>query len=271
VDTARAARTAHTLARVGLWGALLTLAILAASVLLRLTTLIDADGAAHSRLPELVETMARLAHRIAAMGVTVIALLAAMIAFTARPAPRGRIAAVALILALTVILAILGRYTPGYKAAAVTLGNVVGGMLLACSFWWLRESAASPAAPSDPRAAALAVIAFVALLVQSALGALSSAMALRGAHDLEALHATTGVALAVLALFAAFPHRNRARTVLPARAVAIAVGFQLAFGAWMALSPDPRPWVLAWLQAMMACVLGLALVCLAVRSRGTGQ
>jgi len=267
VDADRAPRATRLLARVGSWSTVLTCAILAASVLLRLSTAFDAGGAAQSRLPELVETISRLAHRFAAMAVSVLALLAAMVAFTTRPLPRGRLAAVATILVLTVFLAVLGRYTPGYAAAAVTVGNVVGGMLLACAFWWLREDGLLRSAPPGPRAFVLAGTAFAALVGQSALGAATSAIALRSASALDPLHAAAGVACAILVGFAAWPHRHRASSRLPAGVAAGAVAMQLALGPLLALAGGARPAALAWAHGMVALALALALVSLAARSR----
>ncbi len=267
MDTARAQRATRLLGRVGHWGALLTLAILAASVLLRLSSFIDADGVAHSRLPGAVETVARLAHRVSAMAVSVLALLAAMIAFTTRPVPPGRIAAVVLILAVTVFLAILGRYTPGYRDAMVTLGNVLGGLLLVSAFWWLREHAAAIASGARAHEVALAWIAFAMLLAQAALGATTSALAMHGQRGLDAVHLGTGVAFLVLVAFAAWPHRKRAPTRALALRVALLTATQLAMGLFLAAASFGRPWALAWGHAMVACLLAMALVSLASRSR----
>ena len=268
VDIHRAERAARLLRRVGHWGALLTLAVLAASMLMRLTTAIDAEGAARSGLPEAIEAAARLGHRLAAMGVSVLALLAAMIAFTTRPAPPGRLVAVALVLALTVFLAVLGRYTPGYRAAIVTVGNVVGGIGLACAFWWLRERSSGIVPIARSREAALAWLAFAALVAQSGLGAATSALAMHGQRTLDPLHLAMGIAFAAFAALAAWPHRRRPGSARLALAVVLLVAFQFALGLFLASAVLGRPWPLAWTHAMGACALAIALTALAARSRG---
>ena len=65
----------RVLAAAGSWGAILTVTILAMSVLLRLGTEMKA-GVAVSTLPADVEQCARVAHRIAAGGVGLAAALA---------------------------------------------------------------------------------------------------------------------------------------------------------------------------------------------------
>lgn len=263
-DPARALRAGRLLARTGLWGTALTVVILAASVLLRLSTAFDAQGASISRLPEAVETAARLGHRVAAMAVTVMALFAAMVAFGARPAPRGRVIAVVTILVLTVFLAVLGRYTPGYAVPAVTLGNVLGGMLLACAFWWLREERGDTPFARGPLLAA--ELAFAALVVQAGVGAVASALALRGSTIADPLHAVTGTAFLACTLVAAGMHRGRATAGL-ARGIALVALAQFAAGAILALAGTARPWPLAWLHAMVALGLAVALTSLVARSR----
>ncbi len=77
----------RVMAAAGLWGALLTLVILAMSVLLRLGTQLQGDEAI-TMLPEGVERWARIAHRVAAMGVGLLAALALVTAWRGEPADR---------------------------------------------------------------------------------------------------------------------------------------------------------------------------------------
>lgn len=261
---ARALRAERLLAGVGLWGAALTLAVLGASVLLRLSTTFDAAGAAVSSLPEAMEAAARIAHRLAAMGVTVLALLAAWAAVASRPMPVGRVVAVAVILALTVFLAVLGRYTTGYRVPAVTLGNVVGGMSLACAFWWLRRQGLRGARTGPAWSARLAWLAFAALLAQSALGAAASALAMRGDRLLDPLHLAMGLLVVVLTGLAAWPHRKQRESRTFALGIALLAAFQFASGLFLAAAGSARPFAPAWIHAMTACALALGLIALAV-------
>jgi cytochrome c oxidase assembly protein subunit 15 len=269
----RALRAERMLGSIGLWGALLTLAVLAASVLLRLATSIDAAGNAVSSLPEAVETLARLAHRIAAMGVTVLALLAAGAAMAARPVPLGRFVAVVGILALTVFLAVIGRYTTGYKVPAVTLGNVVGGIALVCAFWWLNRQATRGSLEPAGHATAFAWLALAALLAQSGLGAATSALAMRGDRLLDPIHLAVGLLVVALTALAAWPHcKRRDSTCIFALGIAILAAFQFASGLFLAAAGAARPLAPAWIHALTACALGMGLIALAVRKpadRGT--
>lgn len=106
----------------------------------------------------------RALHRVSAVGVGVLVLGLALFGWSRF----GRAARVAVVIALadTVLLSWLGRYTP-HDLPLVTIGNVVGGFVLAGAFGWI---AASPArAPAVVRADrggfALAAIAIGLLAV----------------------------------------------------------------------------------------------------------
>ena len=259
----RALRAERFLGTVGLWGAILTLGVLAASVLLRLATSLDAAGNAVSQLPETVELLARLAHRIAAMGVTVLALLAAWAAVASRPVPPGRLIAVASVLALTVFLAVIGRYPSGYKVAGITLGNVVGGISLVSAFWWLHRQALPGSI--EARAARYAWLAFAALLAQAGLGAATSVLAMRGVRILDPLHLSMGAIVVALTVLAAWPHRKRRETGIFAFSVVLLAAFQFASGVFLAAAGAARPLAPAWLHALTACALAMGLVSLTSR------
>lgn len=250
---------ATSLAAAGLWGAILMAAIVATSALLRLATAIDSSGEAVSTLPHAVEAAMRLAHRIAAMAVGVLAAFVAMAALAKRPVPWPRLAAVAAIVALTVLLAAIGRHTTGYRSAAVSVGNVAGGTALACAFWWLRER---ERLRLDARRAPLPLIALAALLAQSGAGAAASTLALRGDESLASLH--LGLAALFVALAAAATWRYRARRG-PAIALVVLAVFTIACGAWRLAAAGAPALALAWAHAMLGAALGLALVSLAVR------
>jgi cytochrome c oxidase assembly protein subunit 15 len=72
-------------------------------------------------------------------------------------------------------LATLGRATPGALVPAVAIGNVLGGMLMACLLWWLALGSppARPIAPGWVRA--LSWAALLLTLGQIGLGVLTSA------------------------------------------------------------------------------------------------
>lgn len=249
----------RSLAAAGLWGTVLMAGIVATSALLRLAAQVDSSGEAVSTLPQLAEGAARLAHRIAAMGAGVLAAFVALAAMAKRPAPWPRLAAAVTIVALTVLLAAVGRHTAGYRVAAVSVVNVVGGTALACAFWWLREHERFAAAD---RSGWLAWIALAALFAQSGAGAASSTLALRGDHSLGTLHLGLAALFVLLASSAAWRyHAHRS----PAIAVAALAGLELALGSWSLGAGDARPLALAWMHAMTGAALGPVLVSLAVR------
>ena len=183
---------------IGAWGAALTVVILAMSVLLRLGTRIEA-GEAVSMLPGAMEQAARIAHRLAAMGVGVLAALALVLAWKEHPVPRARRYAVVAIVGLTLLLASIGRYTPGYRIDAVTIANVAGGVALAAAFALLR-AAGGP----ETRIDGVAAGALGLLLVLAGLGAATDAAALRGEHAFGPVHFWVAALFIGLALAAAW-------------------------------------------------------------------
>lgn len=245
----------RTLATAGLWGALLTAVILAMSVLLRLGTHIEA-GEAVSTLPPSVEQWARLAHRIAAMAVGLLAALALVAVVRERPMQRALLAPVACVIALTLLLASIGRYTPGYRVDLVTILNVMGGTALAAAFWWLRAPAPTLRGMDFVAAAALGL-----LLTLAALGAAADAAAMRGARILGPLHVVLGTFFIMLALLAAWRQRRRRGLAI---AVAALVALQFVLGFVLVGATVPRPIGPGWLHAMVALALALLLVSLAV-------
>jgi hypothetical protein len=266
--------SAVRLARIGTWGAILTFAILMASALLRLTSGVEA-GEAHSLLPPAVETGARIAHRISAMGVAILAALALVVSLRVRPVPASRLVAVCAIVAFTLVLAMIGRYTPGYRLAAVTVVNVAAGTALACAFWWLRELAV------PGRISAVAVAALALLLAQAAVGAAASSAAMWGGRGFGPpgsvawggppgsvawggppgsvawggpLH--VWVAMLFVIVVAAASWQQRQRRVLVAAILSLTAA-QLALGVYLVGARSPT---LALAHAAVAAVLGLLLV-----------
>lgn len=248
----------RTLTVAGLWGAVLTAVILAMSVLLRLGTHIEA-GEAVSVLPADVEQWARIAHRIAAMGVGVLAALALVALARGGEPLRGRRAVVGCIVALTLLLAIIGRYTPGYRHDLVTVVNVAGGVGLTAAFWrlWLP---ASGRAPGDP----VAWMAFGTLLLLTAYGAATDAAAMRGQSAFGPLHLLVATVFVALVLAAAW--RQRHRHLLIGALLAL-TGAQFTLGFFVAAALASRPIALAWPHALISLALALMLVSLSQRRR----
>lgn len=175
-----------------------------------------AQGQAVATTPPGV-TAARMAHRVVASMVLVLALTLTWTTLRPRPLLRREAALAAAILALTLGLAVLGVFTPGARAPAVMLGNLLGGFLTFAL-------CARLAAPQEPGRAGLggwAIAAALAVVLQAALGALvSRAHALPGpdSTSLQALH-DTGAAillplLALLAALAGWRGRRRGAIVL---------------------------------------------------------
>jgi heme A synthase len=245
----------RVLATAGLWGAVLTAVILAMSFLLRLGTRIEAD-VAFSVLPADLEQWARLAHRIAAMAVGILAALALVAIATERPVRRSRISPIVCVVALTLLLSAIGRYTPGYRFDLVTVLNVVGGIGLAAAFWWLRLSTPSTRRPDVAASAALGL-----LLVLATLGACADAYAMRGERAFVPPHLVFAPVFVVTALFAAW--RQRHRFVL-AGTLAVLILVQVVLGFVLVAGPDMRAMAPAWTHGMIAMAVAFLLVSLAV-------
>lgn len=262
------ALTARRLAALGTAGTALTFVVVAASALLRLATALDAGGNAASRLPATVEAIARLAHRISASGAGIAALAVLVLAFASRPVPRARLAAVGAVVLLTAGLAAIGRYTPGYRFLAVTVGNALGGIALACAFLWLRMQA-TRGAPLEGRSAVAraATLGLAVVLVQAGLGTAASALAMRGVRTLEPWHVASGFAVAGIAVaVAAYRYRESGSRAARAWILALVLA-QMALGFALAAADAQRGIPGAWAHAMLACALALALTALAARGR----
>jgi len=118
-----------------------------------------------------LEMVMRVVHRIAAAGVGFAVIVISVLCFRGGDDRRRKWIAVAL-LALTVFLAVLGRATPGAVLPAVTLGNLLGGLLMLGLIWQLRLVV--PGAARAP-VSAWVRLGLVLLALQIALGASVSA------------------------------------------------------------------------------------------------
>ena len=254
---------------IGAFGAVLALVILGTSMLLRLTTIFGVDGQSISTLPASVENTIRLAHRLAASAVGLLALCVAIISWTRRPLPSPFIAPMAWIVVSTVMLAIIGPLTPGYRLTTVTVGNVVGGVVLLMAFWSLRESAVNKLLARNPVEPVLS-IAIVAFLAHVAAGAAASAFDMHNVRWFVFVHIGTAL-LATMFVGASVWDRRRDATIAGwTVAAAGLMVLQLALGCalmWL----GTRPTWLAYVHGMLSPLLAITLVSLANRGSPTRE
>lgn len=188
----RAQRTARLVAALAALAAALVLVVIVSSAWLRIAqsglgcsgwpacygavTKTD-DTARIAPSPQAAYTAeVRAAHRVAASAVGIVIAIGAVIWLSGERSQRGVTAVVLALLALTVFLALLGRFTPGAAIPAVTLGNLLGGMVLLALLWLLRLKLIAPAPPPVSRAlAGAARVSLLLLAVQIVLGGLVSA------------------------------------------------------------------------------------------------
>lgn len=243
--------------RLGTAGTGLTLVVLGASMLLRLATEWAADGQAQSVLPPVVEHATRLAHRLAASGVSLVALCAVLLAWMQRRTNRRMVSITACLVAATVVLAGIGPLTPGYRVAAITVLNVGVGMVLLLAFWWMRESSARmPYQPWVlPRVARLAL---AALILHTATGAAASAYRMQGLSWPAWVHLASAV-LFIGCLAALVIAQRRLQTPPKVHTLRILMAAQVLLGAclfWL----DHRPVWLNFTHALLSPLLAMALL-----------
>ena len=248
---------------IGTFGAALALVILGASMLLRLTTIFGVDGQSISTLPASVENTIRLAHRLAAAAVGLLALYLAIISWTRRPLPSPFIAPIAWIVVSTVMLAIIGPLTPGYRMTTVTVGNVVGGMILLMAFWSLRESAVSKLLTRNS-VEPLLLITILVFLAHVATGAAASALDMHNVRWFVFVHIGTAMFVTMFVGATLWDRRHDATIAGWTVATAGLMVLQLALGCalmWL----GTRPTWLAYMHGMLSPLLAITLVSLANR------
>jgi len=169
----------------------------------------------------------RLAHRVAAMGVTVLALLVAALSWKAPVRPGLRAASVVLIV-LVAALAIVGRRSAGAAPPAIQLANLLGGLAL------------------------LATCAGVAASASAARGRL--ALSFAGALALLAAAIATGGVLSI------WPPAPGAPLALGHRGLS-----WLALASWglIALSAVPAPAARFLARLVAFCLAGIAAIAVA--------
>jgi hypothetical protein len=135
-----ASRDARTLGAFAAACAALVFVVVASSAWLRLgAASCPPGGCAGFGLADAV----RLAHRVAAMGVTVLALVIAALAWKA-PARPGLRAASVLLIVLVAALAVIGRRSAGAAPPAVLLANLLGGLALLGACVGIASAATAP-------------------------------------------------------------------------------------------------------------------------------
>ena len=251
----------------GEFGAILALAILGASMLLRLTTIFGADGQTISTLPPAIESATRMVHRLAASGVGLLAMCAVFLCWSRRPLPGRIVKPLASIVAATIGLAVIGPLTPGYRVAAVTVANVAGGVVLLIAFWWLRESVATDSAGRKP-VESLARAAIIVFLLHVATGAAASANEMHGIRWFAFVH--LGTAMLLIMFVGASLWECRREPSLAGWSAATTIFMAAQWGLGFALmSHDSRPVWLGLLHGMLSPMLAIALVSLAIRGADT--
>lgn len=264
---------AHALVRLGWTCVVLMLVVTTASAWLRLAQPRPAchdwpgcrdagrpSASVASAGPPALLAVTRGAHRVAASAVLVAVVALVALAWRRRPRDRGAAAHALALLALALGLAVLGIVTPGSRAAAVVLGNLLGGLLMLALSWRLLRCLQGAPAVDGPLAGA-ALAGMLVWLAQAALGAAAGG-------GLTAAAPVAHLALALLALPLAFGvgwsarRQRRGAEGVALMMLAPLQGLLGAAGAANAAAP-----ALVLLHNVVAAV-GLALLCgLSLRRR----
>ena len=260
--------TKRSLHFIGACGTVFALVILGASMFLRLTTIFGLDGQPISTLPATWENAARLAHRLAASGVGLLAIWAVMLCWIRRPLPPHFVRPIISMATTTVILAVIGPLTPGYRYAAVTIANVGGGMVLLIAFWWLRETVAGKLTASRSVDPLLRMTLFV-FLAHVATGAAASAYEMQGVRWPTFMHLSSALLATMLISATLWDRRHESPMPAPMIATAGLFATQLALG-FTLLWLGERPVWAALMHGMLSPLLAMALVSLAIRARPGG-
>lgn len=253
----------RVLRAIGAIASILALAILGASILLRLTTVFGADGAALSQLSSEVENAIRMVHRLSASSVGILALVAAVLGWKYWAVAPHVAKPIVWIVAATVLLAAIGPLTPGYRFSAVTIANVVAGTVLVAACWWLRETLVvvpSPVAAWD----SMLSLTTAVFAIHVGLGAAASVYAVRGAHWVAFLHTGSAMLTTLLLTSVLWDRRLRPTQSMPVRVMAGLLGLQLVLG-MVSLWLEVRPVALGFVHAMVSALLAAGLVSIAVR------
>jgi heme A synthase len=248
---------------IGALGSVLALAILGASILLRLNTQFGADGGPQSTLQPEYENTIRMVHRLAATSLGLLALAAAILCWIRRVKLPRAVQPVVWMVAATLLLAVIGPLTPGYRYSVVTIANVVAGTVLFAACWWLWETLI--ATPALVRTQLPVIrITLAIFLLHVALGAAASDFEMRGTHWVAFVHTGSAMLTTMLLGSILWDNRKNAQSARLVRAMAGLLSIQVALGLvslWMV----GRPVGLGFVHAMLSPLLLAGLVSLAER------
>lgn len=254
--------SAGGLRAIGALGTLLALAILAASILLRLTTHFGVDGVPLSSLSSENESAIRMVHRLAATSLGLLTLAAAILCWIRRSSLPEAVQPVVWMVASTLLLAVIGPLTPGYRYSAVTVANVVAGTALLAACWWLREVLADSSASGigqQPQIRFTAAIFFLHI----GLGAAASDFAMRGIHWVSFVHSGSAMLVTLLIGSILWDSRRRPQVANLVAAMAVLLAIQIALGL-ISLWMEGLPLGLRVVHAMLSPILVAGLVSIAV-------
>ncbi len=258
------ASSERTLRIVGALGALLALVILGASILLRLTSVMGADDVVRSSLTADSETWLRLAHRLAAAGVGVLALLASGLGWMRRNSIPRAVTPIFWLVGATVLLAVVGPLTPGYRYSMVTVTNVVTGTVLLAACWWLRETLTSSCAQRHSLSDPMLRLTFWILAVHVGLGAAASALEMRGTHWMALVHSGSAMLTTLMVASVLWDRRTNPSLTFLVGFLWALLALQVVLGV-VALGMEGRPVLLGFVHAMLSPLLIGGLVSLALR------
>lgn len=258
------APSVRTLRVVGALGALLALVILGASILLRLTSVMGANDVVRSSLTADSETWLRLAHRLSAGGVGVLALLASVLGWMRRKSIPRSVTPIYWLVGATVLLAIVGPLTPGYRYSMVTVTNVVTGTVLLAACWWLRETLANSCAGRQGLSDPMLRLTFWIMAVHVGLGAAASALEMRGTHWVAIVHSGSAMLTTLMVGSVLWDRRTDPALTFLVGFLWALLAMQVLLGV-LALGTDGRPVVLGFAHAMLSPLLIGGLVSLALR------
>jgi len=260
----------HALRRLAWACVLLMLVVTAASAWLRLAQPRPAcvdwpvcraatpDGAGRAATQQAAapttESMVRATHRLTAT--LALLVVVAMLIFALRQRPRDPCVCALTLALLTLALGLsaLGIVTPGSRASAVLLGNMLGGLLMLALAWRLTRQFAGAVAPGAGRTLGWWALAGAALWgVQAGLGALSGA---GGSIRISIAHQALALAPGCFALGVGWLARHRGLRAEGSALMVLAVVQWVIGGTAVAL--DAR--MAAVLLHNTGAALGLALM-----------
>ena len=249
---AKAGRLARLVGTLAALSAVLTLIVIAVSALLRLAH----AGLGCEPWPQCYGISlagewlgaVRATHRVSALAVALITLMAFLLAASGGRATARLTAIAGAALAVIVLLTWVGIITPGTRLPAVALANLVGGMTLLALLWWLVLEARGVGRRSIGRVGVVALMAIPLLVAQIGLGALAHATfgsascpTLAGCAASEWLPQLSAAAFDPFRAVAGvaghnLPHADAVAVHMTHRMLALAVTIWLLVVAWRAWS-----------------------------------